>query len=297
MGIFETQTKTPIISNYPFASLHATEEWHLELKCTFLLHQCLRGQHIQLWPLFESGTITIPDTFTRLYLTDQTNNSVHFLRSAAMGFAMSRCIMQAANISRHHINMFLIMLTIHKRQHPLNNGLWESYLQESMMPDQRSGTAPPPGVRQDASLTTLQLGNQHMDSCSYPQNAHEPWAIHMQWMADDFMQRIHRIRPSTQSLRWRTDYADVTVWTRHVECPVPGLRIEGMQSGRMFLAPFITAQTVPHAFATPPVRTQATTEPTPTTWEENTMEVDGDVEGRDVKPEETLPPPPPPKNT
>ena len=33
--------KTPIISNYPFASLHATEEWHLELKCTFLLRQRL----------------------------------------------------------------------------------------------------------------------------------------------------------------------------------------------------------------------------------------------------------------
>ena len=68
----------------------------------------------QLWPLFESGTITIPDTFTRLYLTDRTNNSVHFLRSAAMGFAMSRRIMQAANISRHDVNTFLIMLTIHE---------------------------------------------------------------------------------------------------------------------------------------------------------------------------------------
>ena len=33
----------------------------------------------QLWPLFESGMITVPDTFTRLYLTDRTNNSVHFL--------------------------------------------------------------------------------------------------------------------------------------------------------------------------------------------------------------------------
>ena len=31
------KTKTPIISDYPFASLRATEEWHLELKCTFLL--------------------------------------------------------------------------------------------------------------------------------------------------------------------------------------------------------------------------------------------------------------------
>ena len=33
----------------------------------------------QLWPLFESGALTIPDTFTRLYLMDRTNNSVHFI--------------------------------------------------------------------------------------------------------------------------------------------------------------------------------------------------------------------------
>ncbi len=53
----------------------------------------------QLWPLFESGALTVPDTFTRLYLTDRTNNLVHFIRSAAMGFATSRRIMQAANVS------------------------------------------------------------------------------------------------------------------------------------------------------------------------------------------------------
>ena len=82
-----------------------------------------------------------------------------------------------------------------------------------------------------------------------------------------------------------------------MEGPVPGLRIEGMQSGRMFPVPFITARTVPHAFATLPARLQVTMEPTPTMQEENTMEVDGDVEGGDAKPEETLPPPPPPKNT
>ena len=116
-------------------------------------------------------------------------------------------------------------------------------------------------------------------------------------MADDFMQLIHRIRPSTQSLRWLTDYTNVTVRTQHAEGPVPGLRIEGMQSGRMFLVPFIMAQTVPHAFATPLARLQAMMEPVPTMREENTMEVDRDVEGRDAKPEETLPPPPPPKNT
>ena len=33
------------------------------------------------------------------------------------------------------------------------------------------------------------------------------------------------------------------------------------------------------------------TEPTPTMQEENTMEVNGDVKGRDAKLEETLPPP------
>ena len=93
----------------------------------------------QLWPLFESGALTVPDTFTRLYLTDRTNNSVHFIRSAAMGFAISRRIMQATNIERHDVNTFLIMLAIHKQQRPLNNGLWES-----MTPDQRSGTVPPP---------------------------------------------------------------------------------------------------------------------------------------------------------
>ena len=38
------------------------------------------------------------------------------------------------------------------------------------------------------------------------------------------------------------------------------------------------------------------TEPTPTMQEENTMEVDKDVEGGDTKPEEALPPTPPPKN-
>ena len=57
------------------------------------------------------------------------------------------------------------------------------------------------------------------------------------------------------------------------------------------------ARTVPHAFARPLVRLPAMTEPAPTTREGSTMEVDGDVEGRDVNPEETLPPPPPPKNT
>ena len=91
------------------------------------------------------------------------------------------------------------------------------------------------------------------------------------------------------------DYTDITVQTQHVEGPVPGLRIEGMQSRQMFPVPFITAQTVPHAFATLPVRPQVMTEPAPMMQEENTMEVDGDVEGGD--PEETLPPPPPPKNT
>ena len=35
------KTKTLIISDYPFASLRATEEWHLELKCTFLLRHRL----------------------------------------------------------------------------------------------------------------------------------------------------------------------------------------------------------------------------------------------------------------
>ena len=68
--------------------------------------------------------------------------SLH-LQSAVMGFAMSRHIMQAA-ISQHNVNAFLIMLTIHERQHLLSNGLWEGYLQESMTPDQRSSTAPPP---------------------------------------------------------------------------------------------------------------------------------------------------------
>ena len=82
-----------------------------------------------------------------------------------------------------------------------------------------------------------------------------------------------------------------------MEGPVPGLRIEGMQSRQMFPVPFIMARTVPHAFATLPARLQVTMEPAPTMQEENTMEVDGDVEGRDAKPEETLPPPPPPKNT
>ena len=154
----------------------------------------------QLWPLFESGTITVPDTFTRLYLTDQTNNSVHFLRSVVMGFAMSRCIMQAANISQHDINVFLIMLTIHKRQHPLNNGLWESYLQESMMPDQRSGTAPPPAennwseARHFANHPATQEPAYGLTFIP-PQNAHEPWAICMQWTADDFMWLIHHIQP------------------------------------------------------------------------------------------------------
>ena len=87
------------------------------------------------------------------------------------------------------------------------------------------------------------------------------------------------------------DYADVTVRTWHGEGPVPGLRVEGMQSRQMFPVPFITARTVPHAFATLPARPQATTEPVPTTQEENTMEVNGDIEGGDMKPEETLPPP------
>ena len=111
------------------------------------------------------------------------------------------------------------------------------------------------------------------------------------------MQLICCIQPSTQSLRWLTDYANITVWAQHVEGPVPGLRIEGMERGHMFPAPFISARAVPNAFARPPVRSPAALEPTPTTQEENIMEVDENVEGGDTNPEETLPPPPPPKTT
>ena len=150
-----------------------------------------------------------------------------------MGFAMSRCIMQATNISQHDINVFLIMLTIHKRQYPLNNGLWESYLWESMTPDQRSGTAPPP-AENNWSEARCFANHPATWEPAYglmfipPQNAHKPWAICMQWTADNFMWLIHCIRPSTQSLRWLTDYANVTVWTQHTEGLVPSLRIEGM---------------------------------------------------------------------
>ena len=116
---------------------------------------------------------------------DRTNNSVHFLRSAAMGFAMSRHIMQAANISQHNVNMFLIMLAIHERQHLLNNGLWESYLQESMTPDQRSGTAPPP-AENNWSEARCFANHPATREPAYgltfipPQNTHKPWAIRTQ---------------------------------------------------------------------------------------------------------------------
>ena len=163
-----------------------------------------------------------------------------------MGFAISRRIMQAANISRHDINTFLIMIAIHERQHPSNNGLWERYLWESMMPDQRSGAAPPPA--EDNWGETRHFANHPATwAPAYglmfipPQHAYEPWAIRTLWTAEDFMRLLRRIRPSTQSLRWLTDYADVTVRTRHVEGPVRGLRIEGMERGRMFPAPYISA--------------------------------------------------------
>ena len=256
----------------------------------------------QLWPLFESGALTVPDTFTRLYLTDRTNNSVHFIRSAAMGFATSRRIMQAANVSRHNINAFLITLATHEQQHPLNNGLWERYLRESMTPDQRSGAAPPPAENNWSEARRF-AHHPATREPAYgltfipPRHSYEPWEVRTQWTADDFMRLIRRIRPSTQSLRWLTDYADVTVRTRHAEGPVPGLRIEGMERGRMFPAPFISARAVPNAFARPPARLPAAPEPTPTTQEENVMEVNENVEGGDTNPEETLPPPPPPKTT
>ena len=173
----------------------------------------------QLWPLFKSAMLTILDIFTRLYLTDRTNNSVHSLQSVAMGFAMSRHIMQAANIPQHDINMFLIMLAIHEQQCPLNNGLWESYLWESMMPDQRSCTAPPPtenNWNEARCFTNHPATQEPAYGLAFipPQNTHEPWAIHTQWMADNFMWLIHHIQPSTQSLRWLMDYANITVWTQ-----------------------------------------------------------------------------------
>ena len=69
-----------------------------------------------------------------------------------------------------------------------------------------------------------------------------------------------------------------------------------MQSRCVFLAPFIMARAVPHAFARLQVRLQAVTEPMPTMWEENSMEVNKDIKGGDMKMEEALPPTPPPKN-
>jgi hypothetical protein len=217
-----------------------------------------------------------------------------------MGFAISRQIMQAANIERHDINAFLIVLAIHERQRPLNNGLWESYLRESMTPDQRSGGRPPPAENNWSEIRRFAhhpatLAPAYGFTFIPPQHSHEPWEIRTQWTADDFMRLLRRIRPSPQSLRWLTDYADVTVRTRHAEGPVPGLRIE-IEPGQMFPAPFISARAVPHAFARTLARLPATSETAPT-QEANSMEIDEDVEGGDENMAEESPPPPPPKTS
>ena len=107
-----------------------------------------------------------------------------------------------------------------------------------MMPDQRSGVATPLAednwseARCFANHPTTQLpAYGHGLMFIPPWHSHEPWEVHTQWTADDFMRLICRICPSTQSLRWLTDYANVMVQTQHVEGPVPSLRIEGMQMG------------------------------------------------------------------
>jgi hypothetical protein len=195
-----------------------------------------------------------------------------------MGFAISRRIMAAANIKRHEINALLVLVAINERHRRLTTGLWAEYLDETLTPDQRAGTEAPPSQdnwSEAARFTTHPATAAPAYGLTFipPRVAHEPWVIKTQWTAKEFMKILRRIRPSNQSLRWLTDYADVFVRTRHAEGPVPGLQIEGMPRGRMYTAPFTTAPSVQHTFA----------EPT-TPSARNKMDVDEKVGNKITKP-------------
>jgi hypothetical protein len=203
----------------------------------------------EAWGVFMRSGRPIPEVFTRLYNHHLPGYpDVTYIRSAVMGYAVTRRIIQA-NPSLNHdvVNAFLITLAAFQRQRRLPIDAWVQILNS----------------RRDTPVNNWSLFDRILQHRAFrssgfgitfvpPDDTGLPWNVRTTWTMDRFMSFLMLIRPSAQSFRWLVDYADAYVRTRPVGGIVGNISVSTLPRGRLYLAPFTSAPPYSAAFASAP---------------------------------------------
>ena len=193
--------------------------------------------YLELWCAFAMG-LTMPDALTGLYKACGRSLNAHLVRSAAMGYVISRRIAVATekHLSKNALRAFFIVLAAYQRYRPLASGLWKDML--SSLPEKPFDNWSE--VRRFAQHPSCQKANFGI-TFTPPARKDEPWSVRTQWQEDEFMQLLIAIRPSSASLIDLLYYVDAFVRTRPASAPAAGMTIEGYTREMTFPAPFISA--------------------------------------------------------
>jgi hypothetical protein len=219
------------------------------------------SSYLELWAGFIMGR-SIPDVFPRLFEAYGTKTDAQYVRSAMVGYGLSRRITVACpDLSRNTITAFLIVLATADQFRPFLPDFWPSVLKGTegrpadnwaavrgyrlhlpgMEPATHTGFQAPPTVQQGQTVPIV---------CTT-----EAWRIITSWSHDDFLRFLVTVRPTVASLRALLDFADAFIRTRQAGLPVLGHPpVGGFDRNQMFMSPFRSATPAPFTFTEGPTR-------------------------------------------